>query len=199
MAEETELTAKQAKSIPILLAAKSYEKGCKSARISKTTFYKWMQDDGFAAEFDRQRSKIAETAFGMIAQNIETPSVFLEYPRRENFIAEVEKDYDFVAISSFHNQVDDLVEMCQVVRASAPSSKIVLGGWGAVGLEATRDENELGELCDHLCHGEGTRFFRKLLDEDIDRPMFHSHLPRWSYSLPMLTLRPHGSTPVVVG
>ena len=71
MAEETKLTPKQAKSIPILLAAKSYEKGCKSARISKTTFYKWMQDEGFAAEFDRQRSKIAEDAFGMIAQNIE--------------------------------------------------------------------------------------------------------------------------------
>ena len=71
MAEETKLTTKQAKTIPILLAAKSYEKGCKSARISRTTFYKWMQDEGFAAEFDRQRSKIAEAAFGMIAQNIE--------------------------------------------------------------------------------------------------------------------------------
>ena len=71
MAEETKLTTKQAKTIPILLAAKNYEKGCKSARISKTTFYKWMQDEGFAAEFDRQRSKIAEAAFGMIGQNIE--------------------------------------------------------------------------------------------------------------------------------
>ena len=71
MAEEAKLTAKQAKAIPILLAAKSYEKGCKSARISKTTFYKWLQDEGFAAEFDRQRNKIAEAAFGMIAQNIE--------------------------------------------------------------------------------------------------------------------------------
>ena len=70
MAEETELTTKQAKTIPILLAAKTYEKGCKSARISKTTFYKWMQDEGFAAEFDRQRNKIAEAAFGMITQNI---------------------------------------------------------------------------------------------------------------------------------
>lgn len=69
--EEAKLTAKQTKSIPILLAAKSYEKGCKSARISKTTFYKWMQDEDFAAEFDQQRSKIAKAAFGMIAQNIE--------------------------------------------------------------------------------------------------------------------------------
>ena len=71
MPEETKLTAKQVKTIPILLAAKNYEKGCKSARISKTTFYKWMQGEGFAAEFDRQRNRIAEAAFGMIAQNIE--------------------------------------------------------------------------------------------------------------------------------
>jgi len=71
MPEETKLTAKQAKTIPILLAAKSYEKGCKSARISKTTFYKWMQDEGFAAEFDRQRNKIVEAAFSLIAQNVE--------------------------------------------------------------------------------------------------------------------------------
>ena len=71
MPEETKLTTKQAKTIPILLAAKNYEKGCKSARISKTTFYKWMQDEGFAGEFERQRNKIAEAAFGMIGQNIE--------------------------------------------------------------------------------------------------------------------------------
>ncbi len=70
MAEETKLTTKQIKAIPKLLAAKTYEDGCKSARISKTTFYKWLQDEGFAAEFDQQRSKIAEAAFGMIAQNI---------------------------------------------------------------------------------------------------------------------------------
>jgi hypothetical protein len=68
MSEETKLTTKQTKTIPILLAAKNYEKGCKSARISKTTFYKWMQGEGFAGEFERQRNKIAEAAFGMIGQ-----------------------------------------------------------------------------------------------------------------------------------
>ena len=30
-----------------------------------------MQDEGFAGEFERQRNKIAEAAFGMIGQNIE--------------------------------------------------------------------------------------------------------------------------------
>jgi len=71
MTEEGKLTTKQAKVIPILLSAKSYEQGCKKAKISKTTFYAWMQDEGFAAEFEKQRSEIVEAAFGMIAQNIE--------------------------------------------------------------------------------------------------------------------------------
>src|SRR3990172_3092560 len=56
----------------------------------------------------------------VIAQNIEAPSVFLEYPRREDFLTEIEKGYDFVGFHAFHNQVDDLVEMCRVVRAKAP-------------------------------------------------------------------------------
>ena len=71
MPEQAKLTTKQTKAIPILLSAKSYEEGCKKARVSKTTFYAWMQDEDFAAEFNKQRNEIVEAAFGMIAQNIE--------------------------------------------------------------------------------------------------------------------------------
>lgn len=71
MSEKAKLTTKQLKAMPILLAAKSYEKGCKAAGISKATSYAWMQDESFAAEFDRQRNEIVEAAFGLIAQNTE--------------------------------------------------------------------------------------------------------------------------------
>ena len=135
----------------------------------------------------------------LIAQNIELPSVFLEYPRKEDFLAEVGKGYDYIAISAFHNQVDDLIEMCRAVRAKAPRSQIVVGGYGAAGLGAAYPKKQVRELCDHLCHGEGIRFFRRLLGEDPDRPMFHSHLPKWGYSLPMFNRHPRGNTPVVVG
>jgi haloalkane dehalogenase len=135
----------------------------------------------------------------LIAQNIDLPSVFLEYPGKEDFLEEVDKGYEYVALSAFHNQVDDLVDMCRAVRARAPASKIVLGGFGAAGLEATRSEEELRELCDHLCHEEGTRFFRRLIGEDENRPTFHSHLPKWGYSLPMVNRYPRGNVPVVVG
>jgi hypothetical protein len=76
----------------------------------------------------------------LIAQDISVPSVFLEYPRKEDFAKELQQGYDYVGITSFHNQIDDVIEMCKMVRAKAPKSKIVLGSWGAVGLEATKSQ-----------------------------------------------------------
>ena len=70
MAEETKLTTKQTRAIPIILAARSYEAGCKAARIAKSTFYAWLGDEAFRAEFERQRSELATAAFGMLAQNL---------------------------------------------------------------------------------------------------------------------------------
>ena len=65
------LTTKQLKAIPRILAAKTYEDGCKAARISKTCFYDWMQDEAFKAELQRQRGELVETAFAMVAQSVE--------------------------------------------------------------------------------------------------------------------------------
>ena len=135
----------------------------------------------------------------LIAQNIDAPSVFLEYPSKKDFLAEIEKGYTHVAISSFQNQVDDLIEMCKAVRKKAPDSQIVLGGWGGRGLQSTLSKAELRGLCDHICHGEGIRFFRTLLKEKPDGEVFHSHLPKWSTSLPMINRSPDGIVPVVIG
>lgn len=135
----------------------------------------------------------------LIAQNIDSPSVFLEYPRKEDFLQEIEKGYDYIGFTLFHNQIDDVVEMCRAIRQKAPKSQIVLGGFGAVGLKVTKSPEELKELCDHLCDEEGIRFFRKLLGEQQDQPTFHSHLPMWGTTIPMLNRRSRGCAPVVVG
>lgn len=135
----------------------------------------------------------------LIAQNIDTPSVFLEYPLKEDFIAEIEKGYDYVAISSFHNQVDDLIEMCKAVRQKAPKSQIVIGGYGAVGIEATKTAEEVGELCDHLCHEEGISYFRRLLGEQEDKEFFTSHLPKCSQTLPLLSRSTKGNVGSIIG
>ncbi len=135
----------------------------------------------------------------LIAQNIDPPSVVLEFPRKADFLEEIEKGYDYIGLSFFHNQMDDAVEMCRAIRQKAPNSKIVLGGFGAAGLEATATPERIKEMCDHLCHEEGVSFFRKLLGEQPDKPKFHSHLPKWGTTLPMINRRSKGQTPVVVG
>jgi len=42
-----ELTAKQKRVIPYLLAAPSVEEVCKRARVSKAAFYGWLKQDEF--------------------------------------------------------------------------------------------------------------------------------------------------------
>ena len=69
--EKSKLTRRQLKAIPFIVSSPNYTKGCEKAKINTTTLYKWLKQPEFKAELDRQRSEIVETAFGMIAQNIE--------------------------------------------------------------------------------------------------------------------------------
>lgn len=71
MRDEKKLTMKQIRAIPKIIIAKNYDQGCKDAKISRSAFYKWMQDEYFAAEFHRQQVEIAEVALGMLSQNME--------------------------------------------------------------------------------------------------------------------------------
>ena len=56
------LTERQLKAIPHLVASSSYEKGCRKARISRNTFYEWLKDPVFKAELKRQRDTVIEEA-----------------------------------------------------------------------------------------------------------------------------------------
>lgn len=56
------LTNKQLKAIPLVLEARSIVVGVKKARISKTTFYGWLKDPEFKAEFVLQRQELVDLA-----------------------------------------------------------------------------------------------------------------------------------------
>ncbi|MCC6999956.1 MAG: hypothetical protein IT370_35485 [Deltaproteobacteria bacterium] len=120
----------------------------------------------------------------VIGQNLRGPSVYLEYPRKEHFLAEVRKGYDFVGIHLFYNQVEATFDMCRAVRELSPHSKIVLGGYGALGIAEMVPPGELKPLADYLCLGEGIGFMRKLLGEPADAPIEISHMPRGGVTLP---------------
>lgn len=66
--EKTQLTARQIKAIPIIVASPTYSEGCKKARLNRTTFYEWLKIPEFKAELDQQRNEIASEAFGVLSQ-----------------------------------------------------------------------------------------------------------------------------------
>jgi AcrR family transcriptional regulator len=64
------LTARQARVIPYLLAAPSFEEGCKRAGVSKTTAYTWLKEEIFRQELKRQRDELIERALNSLKANI---------------------------------------------------------------------------------------------------------------------------------
>jgi len=65
-----ELTAKQKRVIPYLLAAPSIEEGCRNARVNKTTVYAWLRDEPFREELRRQRAQVVREAVDTLKANV---------------------------------------------------------------------------------------------------------------------------------
>ena len=67
-----------------------------------------------------------------IAENLDAPTVVLQYPSKREFIRELKKGYDYVGISFLLALHHKMKEMVALIRRYAPQSKIVLGGYGTV-------------------------------------------------------------------
>lgn len=109
-------------------------------------------------------------SFGLqfLAENVQCSSTVLDFPSLDQFILEVKKGYDYVGLSFILPNLKKAQEMVRQIRQHAPSSKIILGGHG---VNAPNLESQLD--CDYVCRGEGVRFLRELLGEDLDRPIRH--------------------------
>lgn len=59
----TVLTDRQLGSLPYLVAAPSISEGARRAEVGLRTLYRWMNDDDFQSELERQRSEAAELAY----------------------------------------------------------------------------------------------------------------------------------------
>jgi radical SAM superfamily enzyme YgiQ (UPF0313 family) len=103
-----------------------------------------------------------------MAANLAASTVVLDFPDEARFVKEIKKGYDYVGISFIVPNFIKAQRMAKLVREHAPKSKIVLGGHGTriPGIEAMIEH-------DHICRGEGVRFMRELLGEDVDRPFKH--------------------------
>ena len=69
-AGRSQLTDRQLKAIPIIVANPTYTEGCRKAKVNRATLYEWLKDRGFKAELDQQRDQIASEAFGVLSQSL---------------------------------------------------------------------------------------------------------------------------------
>ena len=60
------LTDKQKRAIPIILANPKHKEAIKESGINKSTFYTWLQDEGFKSEINRQRDEITQHALNTL-------------------------------------------------------------------------------------------------------------------------------------
>ena len=95
-----------------------------------------------------------------IAENLDAPTVVLQYPSEAELIRELKKGYDYVGISFLLAVMHKMKDVVALIRKHAPNSKIVLGGYGTV----LKDE-DLKPYGDYICREEGVGFFRRLLGE----------------------------------
>jgi radical SAM superfamily enzyme YgiQ (UPF0313 family) len=115
--------------------------------------------------------------FGLeyIAENLDAPTVVLQYPSRNELIRELKKGYDYVGVSFLMAVMHKMKETVALIREYSPNSKIVLGGYGTV----LKDE-VLKPYADYICREEGVAFFRRLLGEpEIPMPYKHPLIVSW--------------------
>ena len=134
--------------------------------------------------------------FGLhvIANNISAPSVVLDYPTLDGFIAEVKKGYDYVGIGSVVPNFQKVKLMAEAVRKYAPKSKIVIGGYCA----HIDDIRELVPL-DYLCIGDGITFMRELLGDAPEYRYQNPYISTHGYSFLGVPLFGQKSPQIITG
>ena len=113
-------------------------------------------------------------SFGLylIAENIECPTVVLDFPTMNRFIKEIKKGYDYVGISFITPNFLKTKKMAELIKKHSPKTKIILGGHGT---QIPDIENLIDS--DYVARGEGIRWLRKLFNENVDAPIKHPIIP----------------------
>ncbi|WP_234043842.1 B12-binding domain-containing radical SAM protein, partial [Cerasicoccus arenae] len=105
----------------------------------------------------------------MIQANILAPCTVLDFPVRERFIQELkDHEYDVIGITAITPNILKVKHMCALIREHQPQARIIIGGH----IANIPDLIERVEA-DHVVRGDGVRWFRQYLGEDVGRPLNH--------------------------
>lgn len=108
----------------------------------------------------------------LIQANISAPCTLLDFPSQDRFVEELRtRRYDIIGIGAIIPNVGKVIRMCELIRAHQPHATIVIGGHVAnlPGLQARTG-------ADHVVRGEGVRWFRSFLGEDVAAPIRHPRI-----------------------
>ncbi|MCU0575421.1 MAG: cobalamin-dependent protein [Desulfobacterota bacterium] len=113
-------------------------------------------------------------SFGLmlIKENLDAPCTLLDFPSLDRFIDEITMhSYDIVGISAIIPNVGKVKKMCELIRTHRPGTTIVIGGH-----IANLPDLERMVDADHVCRGEGVRWFRAFLGLDVNAPIRHPYV-----------------------
>ena len=68
--EESKLSARQVKFLPVLIGARTYTEACRKGRVSRDTLYTWLRQSEFRTELDRKRAEVAAHGLTLLCQNV---------------------------------------------------------------------------------------------------------------------------------
>jgi radical SAM superfamily enzyme YgiQ (UPF0313 family) len=105
----------------------------------------------------------------LIQANIHAHCTLLDFPTLDRFIDEIrDNHYDIIGISAILPNIAKVRKMCELIRQYQPNATIVVGGHiSNSGDMATRID------ADHVVRGEGVRWFRHFLGEDVSADIRH--------------------------
>jgi len=110
----------------------------------------------------------------LIQANIAARCTCLDFPVLDRFIQEIrDNQYDIIGISAIAPNIGKVVEMCRLIRLHQPEATIVVVGHIS-NLDGLADRID----ADYVARGEGVRWFRAFLGEDVDQPIRHPRI--WS-------------------
>ena len=110
-----------------------------------------------------------------IAENLDAPTVVLQFPTKRELIRELKKGYDYVGLTFVMAVMHKMKQAVALIRKYAPNSKIILGGYGT-----TLSDEDLTPYADFICREEGVAYMRRLLGEnEISMPYRHPLSVSW--------------------
>ncbi len=129
----------------------------------------------------RPRATTTQWGIDFIAENLEIPATTLHYPTMAQFKKELRRGYDYLGIAFVSPTLHKMIPMVEAARGIAPSTKIILGGYG------TSLGEQITPYADYVCRGEGVKFMRGLLGEDVDAPIVQPAITQKSrlFSMPL--------------